>query len=136
MGLGSGETKVGDSRRCNAGNSGDIGGRRGSFGAVAGGERGETARSLPRRAFAGMPGAINPDGISGAGAGLREGGLGTGGDRGSSGAWAATDPESFLRENLSLTDLVSLAYMFNFTSDAGVLSLGERKAVVQVSVEC
>lgn len=46
-------------------------------------------------------------------------------------AWAATDPESFLRENLSLTDLVSLAYMFNFV-EAGVLGLGERKAVVQV----
>lgn len=46
-------------------------------------------------------------------------------------AWAATDPESFLRENLSLKDLVSLAYMFNFV-EAGVLGLGERKAVVQV----
>ena len=47
------------------------------------------------------------------------------------GNWAATDPESFLRENLSLKDLVSLAYMFNFV-EAGVLGLGERKAVVQV----
>lgn len=32
---------------------------------------------------------------------------------------------------MSLTDLVSLAYMFNFV-EAGVLGLGERKAVVQV----
>lgn len=52
-------------------------------------------------------------------------------DGGEGGAWAATDPESFLRENLSLKDLVSLAYMFNFV-EAGVLGLGERKAVVQV----
>lgn len=52
-------------------------------------------------------------------------------DGGEAGAWAATDPESFLRENLSLKDLVSLAYMFNFV-EAGVLGLGERKAVVQV----
>lgn len=59
------------------------------------------------------------------------GGGGGGGDRGEAGAWAATDPESFLRENLSLKDLVSLAYMFNFV-EAGVLGLGERKAVVQV----
>lgn len=36
-----------------------------------------------------------------------------------------------MRENLSLTDLVSLAYMFNFC-EGGVLGLGERKAVVQV----
>lgn len=47
------------------------------------------------------------------------------------GGWVANDPESFLRENLSLVDLVSLAFMFNF-SEAGVLGLGERKAVVQV----
>lgn len=60
----------------------------------------------------------------------RDGG-GDSGARGEAGAWAATDPESFLRENLSLKDLVSLAYMFNFV-EAGVLGLGERKAVVQV----
>lgn len=58
-------------------------------------------------------------------------GGGGGGEAGKAGAWAATDPESFLRENLSLKDLVSLAYMFNFV-EAGVLGLGERKAVVQV----
>lgn len=58
-------------------------------------------------------------------------GGGGGGEGGEAGAWAATDPESFLRENLSLKDLVSLAYMFNFV-EAGVLGLGERKAVVQV----
>lgn len=55
---------------------------------------------------------------------------GSGGGEGAQ-AWAATDPESFLRENLSLKDLVSLAYMFNFV-EVGVLGLGERKAVVQV----
>ncbi|CAN0350734.1 unnamed protein product, partial [Hapterophycus canaliculatus] len=53
------------------------------------------------------------------------------GATGEAGAWAATDPESFLRENLSLKDLVSLAHMFNFV-EVGVLGLGERKAVVQV----
>lgn len=56
---------------------------------------------------------------------------GGGGDGGEAGTWTATDPESFLRENLSLKDLVSLAYMFNFV-EAGVLGFGERKAVVQV----
>lgn len=62
------------------------------------------------------------------------GGGGGGGVSGEgAGAWAATDPESFLRENLSLKDLVSLAYMFNFV-EAGVLGLGERKAVVQVGM--
>lgn len=44
---------------------------------------------------------------------------------------AATEHESFLRENLSLTELVSLAFMFNF-SEKAVLGLGERKAVAQV----
>ncbi|CAM9496511.1 unnamed protein product, partial [Sphacelaria rigidula] len=71
--------------------------------------------SKPRRVFAGLPGAIHPD------SGAED-----------KGRWAGTDPESFLRENLSLTDLVSLAYMFNFSSESVVLSLGERKASVQV----
>lgn len=79
------------------------------------GRQGVSARATTM-AFTGMPGAL-PFGYPG-------------GD-GNTLGWSATDPEDFLRENLSLKDLVSLAYMFNF-SEAGVLDLGERKAVVQV----
>lgn len=87
-----------------------IPGRRGSD------TRGRTetpGESRPTGSFAGMPGDAPPV-------------------VGESGGWSATDPENFLRENLSLKDLVSLAFMFNF-SETGVLGLGERKAVVQVS---
>lgn len=91
-------------------------GRRGSVtpgtgarGSLGGGPR-------PTNAFDGMPGALPGRGV------------GTGGE---DGGRAGIDPESFLRESLSLKDLVSRAFMFNF-SEAGVLGLGERKASVQV----
>lgn len=93
--------------------AGGIRGRRGSGSETLG--RGENIPgefSRPTGSFAGAPG--------GATAVVGEGG-----------GWSASDPEKILRENLSLKDLVSLAYMFNF-SEAGVLGLGERKAVVQV----
>lgn len=88
---------------------GGVPGRRGSDTL---GRRDNPGESRPAGSFAGMPGDATP--VVGEG-----------------GGWSATDPENFLRENLSLKDLVSLAYMFNF-SEAGVLGLGERKAVVQV----
>lgn len=120
--LGSGEIQDIGGQTRGAGDSGGVN-RRGTLETPVGGGAPNVngsggVPSRPLRIFAGLPGAIHPD--SGAG------------DRG---RWAATDPESFLRENLSLTDLVSLAYMFNFTAEAGVLSLGERKASVQVSDE-
>lgn len=89
---------------------GGVPGRRGSD---TRGREENPGESRPTGSFAGMPGDATPA--------VREGG-----------GWSAADPENFLRENLSLKDLVSLAYMFNF-SEAGVLGLGERKAVVQVS---
>lgn len=88
--------------------------------AVSSGRGGYSGRSRFPSAFTGVPGSIPPQGT---------GGVNDGGEGGT--PWAATDAESFLRENLSLKDLVSLAYMFNFT-EAGMLDLGERKAVVQV----
>lgn len=121
--LGSGEIQANDVQRLSVVDSGGLNGRRGnletSAGAGGSGRSGDERTGLPsrpRRAFAGMPGVIHPDAqVDGGG-----------------GSWAASDPESVLRENLSLADLVSLAYMFNFTAESGVLSLGERKAVVQV----
>lgn len=91
-------------------------GQQGKGVAATGGEGGAWSSSM----LAGMPNAAHSC--------ARGGQLG----ENMGGGWAATDPESFLRANLSLKDLVSLAYMFNF-SEAGVLGLGERKAVVQVS---
>ena len=76
---------------------------------------------FPSDGFSGVPGGDYPRGT---GAGSEEG-------EGGGAPLPVTDPESFLRGNLSLKDLVSLAYMFNFT-EAGLLDLGERKAVVQV----
>lgn len=84
-----------------------------------------------RAATAGDAAAGPPQGI-----GENASGAATGsGDERGAGAWAATDPESFLRESLSLKDLVSLAFMFNFV-ETGVLGLGEQKAVVQVLQCC
>ncbi|CAM9597616.1 unnamed protein product, partial [Laminaria digitata] len=81
---------------------GGISARRGSDTLGRGENLGE---SRPTGSFAGMPGDATPA-------------------VGEGGGWSATDPENFLRENLSLKDLVSLAYMFNF-SETGVLGLGE-----------
>lgn len=91
-----------------------------STGAVSSGRGGSSGRSRFPTAFTGVPGSIPPQSMRG---------MNDGGEGGT--PWAATDAESFLRENLSLKDLVSLAYMFNFT-EAGMLGLVERKAVVQV----
>ena len=76
---------------------------------------------FPSAGFSGVPAG---DFSHGTGAGSEEGG-------GGGAPLPVTDPESFLRGNLSLKDLVSLAYMFNFT-EAGMLGLGKRKTVVQV----
>lgn len=111
--------------------SGTIGRGRGSNDTHPGENRTGAERLQHRRVFAGQPGTTE---AFGTGVVIGDGTWGQGGEKKdcNSGAWCAFDPEKILTENLSLTDLVSLAYMFNFTSESGVLGLGERKAVVQV----